>query len=374
MRSQKKILQIGNYPPPMCGWAIQTKLVTDELRRRGHICQVLKINENRRVKDPAYIDVQGGFDYLFKVLRYAAAGYRLNVHVNGQSKKGYMLALIAALAGRLASHPALITFHGGLSQAYFPRLDSTPLRWAFGLLFRLSGGIACDDNFVKQAITSYGIRAEKVADIETFSPQYMSYQPAVLPEEIDAFVSSHSPVFFCYVSFRPEYQLSMLREAMSRFRRHQSSAGFIWLGFPDRELPGAQEFVRDWPAADRQSLLLLGNLAHDEFLTLLDRCFACIRTPACDGVSASVLESLVMGVPVVASENGRRPPGTLTYAETNAADLYAKLVFLVENYSAIKASLARLEQTDNVARMADWLAGEPGSGTKAEVAHVTQPS
>jgi hypothetical protein len=29
-----KILQIGNYPPPRCGWAIQTKLVTEELQRR----------------------------------------------------------------------------------------------------------------------------------------------------------------------------------------------------------------------------------------------------------------------------------------------------------------------------------------------------
>jgi glycosyltransferase involved in cell wall biosynthesis len=335
---------------------------------------VLKINENRKVKDPAYVDVQGGFDYLFKVLRYAVAGYRLNVHVNGQSKKGYTLALIAALAGRLVFHPALITFHGGLSQAYFPRLDSARLRWAFGLLFHLAGGIACDDNFVKQAITSYGIQPEKVAAIETFSPQYLSFRPAVLPEEIDAFVSRHSPVFFCYVCFRPEYQLAMLREAMSRFRRYQSNAGFIWLGFPDRELPSAQEFVRDWSAAERQSLLLLSNLAHDEFLTLLGHCFACIRTPACDGVSASVLESLVMGIPVVASENGRRPPGTVTYSEADAADLCAKLVFLCENYTTIKASLEKLERTDNVARMADWLAGEPSSGTKAEVAPATQPS
>src|SRR5437870_8653832 len=100
MKSQKKILQIGNYPPPMCGWAIQTKLVTDELRRRGHICDVLKINEGRQVKDSSYVDVQGGWDYLVKVLRFAFRGYRLNVHVNGMSKKGYVLALIAALAGR----------------------------------------------------------------------------------------------------------------------------------------------------------------------------------------------------------------------------------------------------------------------------------
>src|SRR5882762_11428604 len=99
----------------MCGWAIQTKLVTDELRRRGHVCEVLKINENRQIKDPAYIDVQGGFDYLFKMFRYSLSGYRLNVHVNGQSPKGYILALAAALVGRLCFRPALVTFHGGLS-------------------------------------------------------------------------------------------------------------------------------------------------------------------------------------------------------------------------------------------------------------------
>jgi hypothetical protein len=33
--SMVKILRIGNYPPPMCGCATQTKLVTEELRRRG---------------------------------------------------------------------------------------------------------------------------------------------------------------------------------------------------------------------------------------------------------------------------------------------------------------------------------------------------
>jgi glycosyltransferase involved in cell wall biosynthesis len=365
MNSRKKILQIGNYPPPMCGWAIQTKLVTDELRRRGHICQVLKINENRTVKDPAYIDVQGGFDYLFKVLRYAAAGYRLDVHVNGQSKPGYILALIAALGGRLAFHPARITFHGGLSQAYFPSPDSIAVRRAFGLLFHLAGGIACDDDFVRQAILGYGIPPEKVTAIETFSPQYLTFQPVRLTQEIDAFLNSHSPAFFCYVSFRPEYQLSMLRDAMRRFRQYQPTAGFIWLGFPDKELPRAQEFVRDWPVEERQSLLLLGNLAHDEFLTLLSRCFGCIRTPACDGVAASVLESLYMGIPVVASDNGRRPTGTLLYAETDAADLCAKLVFLIENYSRVKSGLAHLERSDNVARMADWLAGDAGLDARA---------
>lgn len=376
MKSQKKILQIGNYPPPMCGWGIQTKLVTDELRRRGHICEVLKINENRTVKDPAYIDVQGGFDYVVKVLRHALRSYRLNVHVNGQSKKGYVLALIAALAGRLTFHPTLVTFHGGLSQAYFPRHDSTGLRWAFQLLFHLAGGIACDSFPIKQAIVGYRINPDKIAAIETFSSQYLDFCPAALAEDIETFLHSHDPVFFCYVSFRPEYRLEMLRQAMVLFRERFPTVGFIWLGFPAKEMPAAEQFVEQWPASERHSLLLLGNVTHDQFLTLLSRSYICIRTPLCDGVAASVLESLAMDVPVVASENGRRPPGTVTYDENDAADLCSKLIYVAEHHAEVRARLGqtKLGQTsgdDNVGRMADWLVGETTSGDRTEVAHAT---
>lgn len=370
IHDRKKILQIGNYPPPMCGWAIQTKLVVDELRCRGHICDVLKINENRQVKDPAYIDVQGGWDYVRKVVTHAFRGYRLNVHLNGMSKKGYMLALIATLAGRMTFRPALITFHGGLSQDFFPRHDSRPLFWAFKLLFQLAGAIACDDTPIKNAIAEYGIPADKIATIETFSAQYLNFTPVKLDDRIESFFGHHRPVFFCYVSFRPEYRLEMLREAMSVFRQRRPQAGFIWLGFPAKEMPAAEGLVNTWPASERDSLLLLGNQTHDQFLTLLSRSDICIRTPACDGVAASVLESLAMGVPVVASENGRRPPGTITYDENDAADLCTKLDYVLENYSEVKSRLSRSAAGDNVGRMADWLTTENGTGARSHAAEM----
>jgi len=370
MNGRTKILQIGNYPPPMCGWAIQTKLVTDELRRRGHVCDVLKINEGRQVKDSSYVDVQGGWDYLVKVLRFAFRGYRLNVHVNGMSKKGYVLALIAALAGRLVFHPALVTFHGGLSQDYFPRPDSHRLRFAFWLLFTLAGGIACDSADIKQAIVDYGISSDKVSAIATFSSQYLSFTPALLSHEIEEFLRQRDPVFFCYVSFRAEYRLEVLRDGMANFRKLYPKAGFVWLGFPEKEMPAVRKFVEDWPHDERQSLLLLGNLTHDEFLTLMSRSFACLRTPACDGVAASVLESLTMGIPVVASENGRRPAGVVTYDEMNADDMVAKLRYVAENYDQVKARTRLSEAEDKVGLMANWLAGESVAPARHEVVRV----
>jgi glycosyltransferase involved in cell wall biosynthesis len=357
-RPPVKILQIGNYPPPMCGWAIQLKLVTDELHRRGHMCEVLKINEGRQIKDPSYIDVQGGLDYLRKVWHYALLGYRLNVHVNGMSKKGYWLALIAVVTGRLVGRPTLLTFHGGLSQKYFPRHDDRLLKFAFRALFNLAGQIACDSSPIKQGIEKYGIDHDKVQSIATFSSQYLEFTPAALPDKVEDFLSSHNPTIFSYVSFRPEYRLEVVRQAMAEYRKSFPQAGFIWLGFPGRELLAAEESVRKWPAAERGSLLVLGNLAHDQFLTLLSRSFICLRTPACDGVAASVLESLALGIPVVASENGSRPAGVVTYNEVEPSDMCAKLLYTTMHHQQLQAGLKVDDRDDNVGMMADWLTGE----------------
>lgn len=358
-REPARILLIGNYPPPMCGWAIQLKLVTEELRRRGHVCEVMKINEGRQIKNPAYVDVQSGADYVKKIWEFASRGYRLNVHVNGMSKKGYWLAMAAALAGRLANRPALITFHGGLSQDYFPRHDGSLPQHAFYALFRMAGEIACDSEPIRDAIVKYGISPEKVRSIATFSPQYIDFTQEQLPQPVEEFLQKHARVIVSYVSFRTEYRLEVLREGMRRYRELDSSAGFIWLGFPGKEMPAAERFVDAWPAEERADLLLLGNLSHDKFLTLLNRCFLFLRTPACDGVAASVLESLALGIPVVASENGRRPAGVITYHEIDAIDMVDKLRFVREHYDSVKANLPLASVDDNVARMADWLAGDP---------------
>jgi glycosyltransferase involved in cell wall biosynthesis/LPS sulfotransferase NodH len=359
VREPARILQIGNYPPPMCGWAIQLKLVTDELRRRGHVCEVLKINEGRQLKSSEYVDVQSGPDYLKKIWHYSLRGYRLNMHVNGMSKKGYWLAMAAALTGRLVNRPALVTFHGGLSQDYFPRYDRSLPHRAFHALFRLAGDIACDSEPIRDAIVKYGIRPEKVQSIATFSPQYLQFTQVPLPEQVEHFLTSHARAVLSYVSFRAEYRLDVLREGMRQYRELDSDAGFIWLGFPGKEMPAAEEFVSTWPAEERASLLLLGNLSHDQFLTLLSRCFVYLRTPACDGVAASVLESLALRVPVVASENGRRPAGVVTYSDASAIDMVDKLQFVREHYTEVKASLRLDVSDDNVGRMADWLAGDP---------------
>jgi glycosyltransferase involved in cell wall biosynthesis len=273
------------------------------------------------------------------------------------SKKGYGLALMAAVVGRLVNRPALVTFHGGLSQDYFPRSEWSLARSAFRLLFLTAGEVACDSEPIREAILKYGIRPEKVSSIATFSPQYLDFTPAPLSERVEKFLQEHPRVIVSYVSFRPEYRLDILREGMRRYRAIDPEAGFVWLGFPGKEMQAAEDFVASWPGEEQATLLLLGNLNHDEFLSFLSRCFLYLRTPECDGVAASVLESLALRVPVVASENGRRPAGVVTYRDGDAVDMVEKLCFVREHYDSVKQSLQSEMGEDNVARMADWLVG-----------------
>jgi glycosyltransferase involved in cell wall biosynthesis len=361
MYPRKKILkhlEIANYPPPYDGWGTHTQFVVEEIRRRGNRCEVLKINENRHIKSPEYVDVQNGLDYLLKVIRFAAGGYAINAHVNAESPKGYILALIAVMVGRLFLRKATITFHGGVPQSFFPVPKSTLWHWKFRLLFSLASGILCDSEDIKRPIEGYGVCPTKIGTAAGFSAQNLAYQKVSLNATTEIFLQSHEPVFFCYVSFRPEYNLEILREGMKLFRQGYPRAGFIWLGFPEKEMPAVRDHVAAFAPEERNSLLLLGNLSHDEFLTLLLRCTAKLRTPACDGVSASVLESLALGVPVVASENGRRPAGVVTYAEMDATNLCCQLEYLLQNYNAIKQQLRFETMQDHVALTADWLLDE----------------
>jgi glycosyltransferase involved in cell wall biosynthesis len=351
-----KHLEIANYPPPYDGWGTHTKFVVDELRRRGHVCEVLKINENRRLKSAEYVDVQGGVDYLTKVIRFAARGYSVNAHLNAESRKGYILALVSVLIGRVFRRKATITFHGGVPQTHFPRPPSSPWHWKLRALFHVASGILCDSDEIKRHIASYGIPEAKIATAYGFSARNLEFTPANLGPEIDLFLRSHDPVVFCYVSFRPEYRLSVLREGFRLLREHHPRAGVIWLGFPDKEMTAAREYASTFSNDEKKSLLLLGTVSHDAFLTLLQRCTVMLRTPACDGVAASVLESLALGVPVVASENGRRPAGVVTYAELDAVDMCQKLDHVLSDPERLRREIIRPTAEDNVGLTADWIA------------------
>jgi glycosyltransferase involved in cell wall biosynthesis len=341
-----RILQIGNYPPPVCGWSLHTQVVDRELAARGADSRVLDIGPGRTVGGRGCVPVRSGLDYAAKLLAYRLRGFTFQMHVNGDSWKGYTLALAAVLLGRWSGKPAVLTFHAGPSQIYFPRVRGF-WRHAFALLFRSCGHIICNHEPVKKRIEAYGVAAARVHAIPAYSTQYGEEIPAPLPPQVEQFLAQHEPRLFSYSLFRPEFTMDVLFESFARLREKYPRAGLLLAG--PKEVPAeAAEHMRRLGIAG--AMLIPGNLPHAEFLTAVQRSDAFVRTHLRDGVCTSVLEALALGVPVVAAEDGLRPPSVVTYAPPDAAHLTAALESVMRDLPGARARVTAPAVANNVER------------------------
>ena len=329
-----RVLQISNYPPPMDGWAIHVVHVHRALTAAGVDSRVMDIGPSRRVEGRGCETVRSGIDYVWKLMKFSMRGFQFQPHVNGDSWKGYVLALLAEFMGRLASRPAILMFHAGPAQKYLPR-GSGFWYHAFRLLFRSSGAIICNSEPVKKVILGYGVPAEKVHPI--FSVQYTTEEiPVPLSHRMEEFFRAHEPRLFSYSLFRVEFTMEALFEAFAAVRRDFPRAGLLIAG-PQEVPPEATEQMRRLGIAD--AILIPGNLPHAEFLTAVQRSDVFVRTHLRDGVCTSVLEALKLGVPVVASDDGIRPPSVITFAPGDAADLHRKLVAVLSDLATMRAKV-----------------------------------
>jgi glycosyltransferase involved in cell wall biosynthesis len=278
-------------------------------------------------------------------------GYAVHVRVNGESRKGYALALIALSLARFWRRPALLTYCGGHQQSYFPAPKGSLRHLAFALLFRFATRIYCNSEPVKTALLTAGIDPGRVNPIPHFSKHYIQFEPVAPPPKVEQFCRDRNGFFFVYVCFRKEYTLDFLANVMRSFHTSFPKIGFLLVGTSVRELPSLKEFL------GREQLeemaYAVGAVSHPLFLTLLQRSLAYIRLPLTDGVCASVMEALTLRVPVLASDNGTRPEAGELW---NAGEGDRLLELMTRAATAREALVARIPPVmleDNVARLAD---------------------
>ena len=322
-----------------------------ELEARGWECLVMNLNENRRVVSPEYIDVQNGFDYFAKVSRSGWRGCAVHTRVTAESKKGYLLALVALALARLARRPALLTYGGGHHQLYLPAPAGSFRYLAYSLLFRLPQRIYCNNEAVRQVLLTTGIPSDRVVAIPHFSTHYVDSPPVTLPADVENFFQQYPRVFFSYVCFRKEFALEFLAEAIRRFRTSYPNTGFLLVGPWEREMGPMKDFVKKERLGE--GVFVLPSVRHEEFLTLLGRSQAYIRTPISDGVCSSVLEAMKLKVPVLAADNQTRPPGTVLWRSGDIDSLLTVMEEAVQSHEALVAKIPEIIVEDNIKKLAD---------------------
>lgn len=347
-----RILQITSYPPPRAGWGVRVEHVRRHLERDGHICDVLNMGPNRRVKSPDYVDVQSGLDYAAKVWRFCRRGYLVHAHLNGDSPKGLVLTLLAQVISVLNGRRAVVTFHAGPLQKYFPQERSRLFAPGYRLVFALASSIICNSDVVKARIVRYGVAPARVQTIPAFSRQYLQFERAQLPADLEEFMRQHDPLLCSYVFFRSEFHIPSLIDAMALIVQTHPRAGLVIMGSD----AGADD-IRDQITRLGLSshVMLAGDQPHDAFLTIMTRSRMYVRTPPKDGVCSSVLEALSLGVPVVASENGTRPPSVVTYRPNDATSLAERVIAVLARGDEARRAIVAPDIRDTVADEAGLL-------------------
>jgi len=356
MEPKAKILEIGPYPPPLAGWAIRIKFVREQLERMGHTCDVLNIGMNRRTPSNEYTAVYGAFDYAAKVVRYAARGYTFHVHVNDDFV-GLLLGAFACIVSCLFLRRPVVSFHAGVSQSRFPRERSGWMLFVFVLVFKLPRVIICDNQAVKEKIREYGVSAAKIVPIQTFGSNYVDGSDTRLSGLLEDFIGRHAKVVSTYILFRQGFYVDTLLAAIPSILGSSQGVGLVVVSaLEDCEKPirlDAESVLNGERLRDH--VLFANDLSHDAFLALLRRSSLFLRTPTSDGECASVLESLSLGTPVVAAENGNRPPSVVTYPAADAQAMYRTVRDVLENVENYRAKVITPPLRDTVREEAELL-------------------
>ena len=315
------------------------------MEKNGDKCEVLNIGKGRFLTGRDFVPCFSGWDYLKKVIQYRLKGYLIHMHLNGDSPKGFILTLIAQLVSFFTFRRSVITFHAGPVQLYFPQFKAPHLTPMYKLIFALSKYIICNSEPVKEKIVGYGVNPDKIFTIQAFSRQYINFEKISLNGKYDEIFHNYFPVIFTYVYHRPEFFREQMIEAFHKFKEHYPKAYLLIVGYEDgsEEL---KELIAKLGLTD--SVYFTGDLDHDTFLSLLEKSTFYWRTPVKDGVCSSVLESLALKTPVIASENGTRPKGVITYNNDDIHDIVDKLIYITENYQRIKEELEPPEIPDTV--------------------------
>jgi glycosyltransferase involved in cell wall biosynthesis len=354
-----QILEVASYPPPRSGWSVRVEHLKKGIEAQGHRCVVLNVGPSRFIPSREYDSVRSGADLVRKLCRYSARGYVVHAHTNGDSIKGALLALSSELINLAFGRRCYLTFHAGAIQRYFPRDRAwwlVPLYW---LLFTIPRHVICNSEPVRQRIRGYGISGRKVVAIPAFTRQYLDFRATALNPELAAFYARYPHVVFTYARMRPLFYPLTMIDGMAQVMRRRPDVALVLCGGLSHMDHGLWKQVeaRIQSHGIREQVLLIDDLEREAFLTALQRSSLYLRTPITDGVASSVLEAMALGTPVVASDNGTRPHGVVTYPVDNAPALAAAVEHVVANRPAVVDAMGRITVVDTLSQEIALLTG-----------------
>ncbi len=316
-----KVVQLGPFPPPHGGVATNVVAIHRALLERGFDAHVVNITGTRRPSTDRVHYPSGALELVRTLLRLRPEV--IHLHVGGRVSNRLMaLCFVCTLVPRARR---VLTLHsGGYAQAASSR---SPGRFsAAAFIFRRLDRIVVVNEQMQRLFERLGVARAKVRLIVPYSAaaadMHDSNGSGALPAALEDFSVTHEPLLVTVGALEPEYDLDFQLRLLPEIAKSWPNVGLLVIGDGSQRQAAQETLTRDRVAG---RVMLCGDVPHDITLRAITRASALLRTTKYDGDSIAVREAIAAGTPVVATDNGMRPPGTELYQIGDGAGFIAAL-------------------------------------------------
>jgi glycogen(starch) synthase len=343
-----KITLIGHYPPPYGGVAALMKQMEVALSLRGCRVGIFNLGSGRPVGDNIVsFSTNNRVLEFFQLTRYFAFFDTDIFHYLSASYRSFWLGAVCIVLARLTGHKIVISFVGGAFKDFVRELNPPARSVAKSALGLAHAVIACNSDI--EGALRVLLPGRHIWQMSNcFPPLVMG--ASSLPQSVEGFISSHSPVVCSTGAACSEYGLVGTLEALAMLRGEYPRIGLILVltrygdAIHEKELFDTIESLKLG-----QHVLVERNLP--DFISLLNRSDALLRSALVDGDSLSVREGLFLGLPTVASNTPFRPEGVILFRRGDSLDMAEKLSMALKREKGRSASGVQKESEENMERL-----------------------
>jgi len=268
-------------------------------------------------------------------------------HYLSASYRSFWLGATCILLARLTGRRIVISFVGGAFKDFVDGMNPLARSIARSTLGLAHAVIACNSDI--EEVLKTLLPERRISRMANCFPP-LTTNGSILPRNVEEFISSHSPVVTSTGAACTEYGLNGALEAVAELRREYPRIGLVLVltrygnAKNERELLDAVGTL-----ALRDHVLIERNLP--DFVSLIKRSDALLRSALVDGDSVSVRESLFIGLPTVASDTPFRPKGVILFRKGDPKDMARKLSQALKREKGRTAPEAEKEGEENVEKL-----------------------
>ena len=340
-----KVTLVGHYPPPYGGVASLMKQMESALVRRGVKVTVFNLGAGRpEAANVRNFDTRNRARQLLQLVRAFAVSDSDLFHYLSASYRSFWLGALCTLLARLTGRKTVLSLVGGAFKDFVGSMGPLSRRLASTSLGLSHAVVACNAEIEK--VLAGLVPGKKVHRMQNCFP-ILADEKVELPDAVRDFFGAHSPVVSTTGAASAEYGLKDAVEALSLLRRELPGAGLVVALTRYGGAAYEEELVRKIDSLGMGEHVLIQRDLPD-FVSVMKRSGAFLRSTLVDGDSISVREALFLGVPAVVSDTPFRPDGVVQFQKGDARDMAEKLTMALRAERGRQASKPLEESEGNL--------------------------